>query len=296
LLTCQPFDKYWYNNTKGLRHRVLLLYSFSEYLWCSSIAFFVVWKLLFYKGCCNCLNVIYLRIFILLSECCFYNANFRMRHPFVFSIILYIFSTANSPFSWICYYSSSVDVMLFMFMLVFEFCYSAFVYVMLWEYALFSECLFYSPNVVILGILLFLESLCYSLNVCVIVTCCCYTVNVFILRIFALFSERLYYSLFVDILRVLLLFSECQYSVNIYVMLWNLYYSLNVFVVLWMSVLLSYRVLKAYNISKSVCFASRMSVLTYVAEKDECYSRVNSEVWGSNPVLVYSSWWRFHKP
>ena len=108
---------------------------------------------------------------------------------------------------------------------------------------LFTECLSYSPNVVIL---LFLERLCYSLNVCVIVSCCCYTVNVFILCIFPFFTEWLYYSLNVDILRVLLLFSECQYSVNIYVMLWNLFYYLNVLVVLWMSVLLSYRVLKAY--------------------------------------------------
>jgi hypothetical protein len=47
--------------------------------------------------------------------------------------------------------------MLCMFMLVFECCYSASMYVILQEYVLLTECLFYSPNVVILGILLFVE-------------------------------------------------------------------------------------------------------------------------------------------
>jgi hypothetical protein len=161
------------------------------------------------------------------------------------------------------------------------------------ESVFFTEYLFYSPNVVILGILSFLERLCHSLKVCLVVTCC-YKVNVFILCIFAFFPEWLYYSLNVDILGVLLLFSECQYSENIC-------HSLN-FVLLsecscwiWMPVLLSYRVLKAYIISKSDVFVWPMSVLTYVAGKDECYSTVNSEAWGSNPVPVYSSCWRFHK-
>jgi hypothetical protein len=54
-----------------------------------------------------------------------------------------------------------------------------------------------------------------------------------------------------------------------------------------MSVLLAYRVLKAYIISKSDFFISRMSVLTYVADTDEHYSIVNSE------VPVYSSWGKF---
>jgi len=45
-----------------------------------------------------------------------------------------------------------------------------------------------------------------------------------------------------------------------------------------MSVLFSYRVLKSYIISKSYIFVSHMSLLTYVADRDECYSIVNSEV------------------
>lgn len=204
-----------------------MLFSFSEYLWCSSIAFFVVGKLLFSKGRCNCLNVVYLRIFVLFSGCCFCTVNFQVRHLHcVFSNFIYIL------FSEFCYYSLSADFILCMFMLAFQCCYSTFVYVVLRDYELFTECLFYSPNVVILGILLFLERLCYSLNVCVVATCCCYTVNVFILCILAFFSEWLYFSLNVDILRVLLLFSECQHSVNIYVVLRNLYYYLNVFVAL----------------------------------------------------------------
>jgi hypothetical protein len=134
-------------------------------------------------------------------------------------------------------------------MLAFQCCYSAFVYVVLWDYELFTECLFCSPNVVILGILLFLERLCYSLNVRVIVTCC-YTVTVFILCIFAFFSEWLYFSLNVYILRVLLLFSECQYSVNIYVVLRNLYYYLNVFVALNVCVVILPSVERVYYFKK----------------------------------------------
>jgi hypothetical protein len=222
---------------------------------------------------------------------------FRWGLSIVFSIILYILYTVISNFFLILllffecwYYALHVYVSVWVLLLCVCVCYSL-------RICVIHGKLFYSPNV-ILGILLFLERLCYSPNVCVIVTCCCccYTINVFILCIFAFFLELLYYSLIADILRVLLLFSECQYSVNIYVMLRNLYYFLKVFAVLWMSVLLSYRVLKAYIISKTYFFASRMSVLTYVADKDECYSTVNSEVWDSNPVPVSSSWWRFHKP
>jgi hypothetical protein len=164
-----------------------------------------------------------------------------------------------SCFSEFCCYSLSVDIILWLFMLMFECCYSVFVYVILWEFMLFLKRLCYYQRVVILGILLFLECLYYTLNVCVIATCCC-TVNLLILCIFAFFWERLYYSLSVDIVRVLLLFSECQYSVNIYVILRNCCYSLNVFVVLWIFLLLSYRVLKGHVIYKSDYFVLCMSV------------------------------------
>jgi hypothetical protein len=147
--------------------------------------FLVVWKLLFSKGYCNCLNVVYLRIFVLLLKCCFCTVNLQVRSPRCFFnnyIYIYIIIYCKYCFFFkFYYYSLSAGVMLCMFMLVFEFCYSALVYVILWEYVLFTESLFYSLNVVILGILLFLERLCYFLNVCGIVKCfcCCYTVNVF---------------------------------------------------------------------------------------------------------------------
>ena len=167
---------------------------------------------------------------------------------------------------------------------------------------------------------------CYSLTVCV--THCMFILfsecrnsrNIVVSWKFMLFSECLcychvlllpfkrFYSLHICVfLGMIILFAECWYSPSVAAALWMsvfceyLCYALKFvlpcesFVDLWMSLLLSFRVLKAYIISKSDFFASRMSVLTYVADKDECYSIVNSEVWGSNPVPVYSSWWRFHK-
>jgi len=271
-----------------------MLFSFSEYFWCSSIAF------LWYESCYSRKYVVIVWM-LFISEFLCYSRNvvfilwvFRWYISAVFSIILYIFYTVTSPFFWIlllfleCWlYALYVYVSSRMLLFCVCVCYSPRLCVIHWMFILFSECRSSRNIVVSWTFMLFSECMCY-----------CHML---------LLHFKRFYSLHICVfLGMIILFSECWYSPSVAAVLWMsvfceyLCYALK-FVLLSESFCCSLNgCVVILQSAKSLCyFIKRLLCLVYVSinvcSKGECYSIVNSEIWGSNPGPVYSSWWRFHK-
>ena len=169
----------------------------------------MVWKLLFSEVCCNCLNVFYLRIFGLFSECYFYTLNFQVIHPrCVFNNYIYIYIYIYILYckeSLFLNFATGFGVMIFLSVCLCH-CSSVVIwrlYVILWEYVLFTECLFYSRNIVVFWtFILFSECLYYC-------------------HMLLLLHFEHFYSLHICVfLGMIILFAECWYFPSVADVLW----------------------------------------------------------------------------